>query len=347
MLIGVDILASESMQLDLGQRVLRIGSCEDLTSDITIVSRSEPNLRRVVRAKSRITVPAHAFMEIPVQVKGSALTSDRDFLFEPTYTHDLGQNGGLYAHIVDASLSKLQLKNESDKPVVIQRHARLGNVAEYDCDGCFLVSPHEYPLANGKEFLAALIAASAPQPNDAREVTLPNGVRIHGNEETLEALTEVVNSFDIWTDRGDTVDIPEEQHMPITLLPQIKYQPAKIYPLSPKDKEVVDIAMDKLQRMGKVKFTTQPTPFSYPIFVVWKEVNGEKVGRMVVDIRGLNQITLPDTHPIPLQAAMIRCVAGCRYITIVDGSGYFHQWLVKKDDRYKITVVSHRGQEEF
>ena len=135
--------------------------------------------------------------------------------------------------------------------------------------------------------------------------------------------------------------------MPINLLPEIKYQPARIYPLSTRDREVVDAALDKLQKTGKVKFTTQPTPFSYPVFVVWKVVDGKMVGRMVVDIRGLNHITRPDTHPILLQSDMISCVAGCLYISVVDGNGYFHQWTVKRDDRYKITVISHRGQEEF
>ena len=89
-LVGVDILAAESMLLDFGKKTLSIGSCQDLVTDIDILSKSEPNLRRVVRAKSRVTVPAHAFMEIPVQVKGSVLPSDRDFLFEPSYNHDLG-----------------------------------------------------------------------------------------------------------------------------------------------------------------------------------------------------------------------------------------------------------------
>ena len=146
-LVGIDILASESMLLDFGKRTLCIGSCQNLVTDIDILSKSEPNLRRVVRAKSRITVSAHAFMEIPVHVKGSALPSDRDFFFEPSYSHDLGRNGGLYTHIVDASLSMVQLKNESDKPVTIQRHARLGEVTEYNGDGCFMVNPEEHPLA--------------------------------------------------------------------------------------------------------------------------------------------------------------------------------------------------------
>ena len=31
----------------------------------------------------------------------------------------------------------------------------------------------------------------------------------------------------------------------------------------------------------------------------------------------------------------------------MDGIGYFHQFNVRKEDRHKLTVVSHRGQEQY
>ena len=40
-------------------------------------------------------------------------------------------------------------------------------------------------------------------------------------------------------------------------------------------------------------------------------------------------------------------MAGCQFISVFDATGYFHQWLVRVIDRYKFTVVSYRGQEQF
>jgi hypothetical protein len=50
---------------------------------------------------------------------------------------------------------------------------------------------------------------------------------------------------------------------------------------------------------------------------------------------------------MPLQSEITSSVRGCKYITTVDATGFFYQWLVKPEDRHKLTVVSHRGQEQF
>ena len=68
---------------------------------------------------------------------------------------------------------------------------------------------------------------------------------------------------------------------------------------------------------------------------------------MVVDIRALNAITQPDAYPLPLQSDIIQAVQGCQYISVVDCSGFFYQWRVHPEDRHKLIVVSHRGQESF
>ena len=66
-----------------------------------------------------------------------------------------------------------------------------------------------------------------------------------------------------------------------------------------------------------------------------------------MDIRGLNKIAESDSYPLPLQSEMISIVAGCRYISIIDGISYFHQFLIRYKDRHKLIVVSHRGQEQY
>ncbi len=122
---------------------------------------------------------------------------------------------------------------------------------------------------------------------------------------------------------------------------------AKIYPLGTKDRALVDETFDKLHEAGKLSWTEGSTPFSYPVFCVWRTIDGERKGRVVVDIRGLNAITQPDVYPLPLQTEIISAVRGCPFITVVDCSAFFYQWRVHPSDRHKLTVVSHRGQESF
>lgn len=101
---------------------------------------------------------------------------------------------------------------------------------------------------------------------------------------------------------------------------------AKVYPLGRDVKEVVDKTFDKLHEQGRLSWTTESTPFSYPVFVVWKAMpDGTRKGRAVVDIRGLNSITQADLYPLPLQADLISSIKDCRYITVVNYASFFYQ----------------------
>ena len=95
----------------------------------------------------------------------------------------------------------------------------------------------------------------------------------------------------------------------------------------------------------------QPTPFSYPVFIVWKiTYKNEKPlqkGRVVVDIRGLNKITLTDSYPLPLQLDITAAVIGCMNISTMNGTGFFNQFKVQESDHHKLTFISHCGQEQL
>ncbi len=53
----------------------------------------------------------------------------------------------LYAHIVNVSLFFVQLQNDIDQSLTIQRHTRLEFITEYDEDKCFLANSINNHLA--------------------------------------------------------------------------------------------------------------------------------------------------------------------------------------------------------
>ncbi len=53
----------------------------------------------------------------------------------------------LYAHIVDVSLFFVQLRNDIDQFLTIQRHVRLRIITKYDENDCFLVNSIDNHLA--------------------------------------------------------------------------------------------------------------------------------------------------------------------------------------------------------
>ena len=383
MLIGNDTMVPQGMVIDFHRKVLRFSHCQNLETSIDVIIRTDPNAKRTIKSKSAVTIPPRMTKEIPVVYNGS-IPDDRDFLFEPDCHQDLGVDGGVFAHVVDSSFHFVQVYNATEVPIRLPRKCRLGSMVEYNQDGAYLASAEDTHLAVGNtrlwkknlaKGLASLAVACAgmlanpaapvapattnispPSPaptalhvtDPALEHVMPNGITIYGTPDVAQQIADVAMEFyEIWTDRGTTVDIPEEEWMPIPLKPDAVPKPSRVYPVGQKDKEVIDEAFDKLHDQGKMTWSTQPTPFSYPVFVVWRNMpDGSRKGRVVVDIRGLNKIAESDTYPLPRQEDITAAVAGFRYISVVDAVGWFHQFMVRHKDRHKLTVVSHRGQEQ-
>lgn len=80
---------------------------------------------------------------------------------------------------------------------------------------------------------------------------------------------------------------------------------------------------------------------------IFVDGNLVRKSRIVVDIRGLNKISVKDSYSLSLQSDVISAVKDCYFIIVIDATSFFYQWLVKKSDRHKFTVVSHRDQEYF
>lgn len=55
-----------------------------------------------------------------------------------------------------------------------------------------------------------------------------------------------------------------------------------------------------------MEYTTDPTPFSFPVFVIYKtDSYGKRKDHAVVDIQKFNNLVLPDSYPLLLQSEII------------------------------------------
>ncbi|KAH5051069.1 hypothetical protein HBI81_244270 [Parastagonospora nodorum] len=92
-------------------------------------------------------------------------------------------------------------------------------------------------------------------------------------------------------------------------------------------------------------------PFPVPVFVVYKKVENPKEGedqysgRPVLDMREINNWSIKDAYPLTTQNDILSRLQGARYITFVDGTSFFYQFMVKPEHRYRFTVNTHRGAE--
>ena len=88
-------------------------------------------------------------------------------------------------------------------------------------------------------------------------------------------------------------------------------------------------------------------PFFPPCYVVWTNMNGKLKNRIIIDIRTLNKITIPDVYPVIIQTEILFQIKDFKFISIINATSIFYQWWVNKTNRHRFTVVSYRGQEIF
>ena len=145
------------------------------------------------------------------------------------------------------------------------------------------------------------------------------------------------------------IDIFEKDWMSITLKLDARIDATKIYSLEFLDREFVDQEFNKLHDQDRMQFITQFTFFEWFVFVIWRTIEkiDEKKERVVMNIRDLNKIIVTNFYSLSLQFDITSLVFECNYIIVVDVADFFHQWRVKIFDRVKLTIVSHRDQEQF
>jgi hypothetical protein len=383
LLIGMDTLVPQGVLIDLHRRVLKQPLCDNAMAPLVVKAKDDnAHKTRKIIAKGDFTIKAKSAMKIPAVAKGT-LSADYDYVLEPL--SDPPYTTRCYASLVKAGNIEVVMRNDSGIPVRIQDKAPLGHAIPLNAHGVYSIDSSMHDLAalpdlrraagnNLKERNAEGTAApesvhfvgtnnqtaDAPQtesPDKTTETRLDNGVTIYGNPKKAGLLiAKVMKHPDLWTDRGTTCRVPEDQRMTIELKDgwQDANVPSKIYAGGPRDRACIDNVFDKLTQQGKMEPAIKQAPFPVPVFVVWKPIvkqhdDGTEYtdykGRPVLDMREINNWTIKDSYPLTTQNEILSRLQGAKYITVVDGLSFFYQFLVKRDHRYRFTVNTHRGAE--
>lgn len=100
----------------------------------------------------------------------------------------------------------------------------------------------------------------------------------------------------------------------------------RIYPLNNKAWQVVNDTFDEMYKQGRLEYTTDPTLFSFLVFVIYKtDLHSKRNGRAVIDIRKFNELVLRDSYPLPLQSELLAGVQECSNLAIFDAALFLHQ----------------------
>lgn len=111
-------------------------------------------------------------------------------------------------------------------------------------------------------------------PTENLKIELPNDIKIYKEKKTVDVITCLVNKYSsIWECLGFLQIFPECL-IKVQLKPQwetkvLTIKP-RIYPLGIEAKRLDDKTFDEMQCLGRLKYITSYTFFSFSIFVVYK-----------------------------------------------------------------------------
>ena len=128
----------------------------------------------------------------------------------------------------------------------------------------------------------------------------------------------------------------------IDLLPGTQPPHGTIYPLSPRELEVLREYLDDALQKGWIQ--PSKSPAGAPILFVPKS-DGSL--RLCVDYRALNRITVKNRYPLPLIGEIINRVEGAKFFTKIDIKDAYHRLRIKQGDEWKTAFRTRYGHYEY
>ena len=364
MLIGMDIIGPEGIDCSIVRKELTFTRHKNTTTSIMVDPPELFRMQRKVQSLKRIIVPAHTITTMPIKLRSKqSLDNNKSYIFTPSYngaTEALLNKGGIYNHLVDSNFSFVNVRNDSNTDVIIPRHTFIGYIESFQELECYPIDPESHDLAAYMDDGSSIQDNTETTPNsltkiDNNQYKTDLGITIYAEtEEHLRCLHDLLQDFrPLFQEKPGLAQTDQLLKIPLIDGWERCKIPTKVYPLSAKDRTIVDELFDNLHQKNKMIWSDRPSPFGFPVFVTWRNVYDAKTSqttrkpRVVVDIRGLNKLAVPDSYPLPRQEDIINATKGAKYITVSDASLFFYQWGVHPEDQWKFAVNTHRGQEFF
>lgn len=166
--------------------------------------------------------------------------------------------------------------------------------------------------------------------NDVQPEKIPCVSQPHKlSPEQQEILTATINNFPYTPKTGPLNKTPiyVQRINTENAVPEMRKQ----YPLSPYVMEEVEKEIINLIERDIIE-PIESSPWRWPILWVKKKTGG---GRICLDARGLNALTVPDAYPTLNVDAIFRNLPPAKYISCLDMTQAFHQIEIVEEDRQK------------
>uniref|UniRef100_A0A4W5RN65 ribonuclease H n=1 Tax=Hucho hucho TaxID=62062 RepID=A0A4W5RN65_9TELE len=127
----------------------------------------------------------------------------------------------------------------------------------------------------------------------------------------------------------------------INLLVDASLPRSHVYPLSQEETAAMETYVSESRGQGYIQPSTSPASSSF--FFMKKKDGGL---RPCIDYRGINQITVRYSYPLPLIASAIKSMHGARFFTKLDLRSAYNLVRIREGDEWKTAFITTSGHYE-
>ena len=321
-LLGMDFMRLTHAIMDIGRGLLHLGDIDIPLLQATDFIPECCNVSMSVDA----TVPPFSEMIVPVQVESSCITGPTidSYLgyLEPEMRDTVGLVIARTVAPVKNGCTMARLLNPTDRDLSLHSGSHLGVFHHV----------HECDILNPAEVFGSQ-QVGAPLPD------LTGCPLSSVQQQQLQSLVGKHRAVFCPGRGGAGNPHLTKHHIRTGEHPPIK---RRAYRTSPDKRKEINRQVQRLLEEGIVEESC--SPWSSPVVLVRKKDNS---WRFCVDYRGLNSVTIKDSHPLPRVDDTLDALAGAIWFSTLDFSDGYWQVEVAQGDREKTAFTTGQGLYQF
>jgi hypothetical protein len=114
-------------------------------------NKESDQIKRIIQIKKRLTILTRSATMIPILIRERIkLLEIRNFIFEPTSFDTIKSEKGMTAAIINVHIIYVEIRNTTNKSIIIDRKKRLRIIKKYETEEYYLVMEKSRFLAIGR-----------------------------------------------------------------------------------------------------------------------------------------------------------------------------------------------------
>ena len=175
------------MKLDFENNSLIIITCGSFKVSIQMKKRSGI-INRSIRVLFKVIISFNVVMPVPIRIKDRSLPKNRDFSFLFKKLRMLSLEDGFFAHIADANLIAVQIRNASFKSCVMSKNLKVGQLTDYAEKECYLIeSKQKHLIIVSNKFDL--------RSNFNLETVFQNEAIVYENDSMMQKIAEMIDKY--------------------------------------------------------------------------------------------------------------------------------------------------------